>query len=96
MGWLMGETCSHYLNGEVVEQSHNKGVHCSETFYLEGLCQSQKCFHVSLETFYLEGLCQPQEELLRLTKTLEVGTSHCNLPPLLRDWSTTSKFGLIS
>ena len=36
---------------------------------------------------------QPQEELLRLTKTLEVVTSHCNLPPLLRDCSTTPQFG---
>ena len=48
----MGETCSHYLNREVVEQSHNKGVHCSETFYLEGLCQSQKRFHVSHKKSY--------------------------------------------
>ena len=39
--------------------------------------------------FYLEGLCQSQKlysSVLWLTKTVEVKTSPCNLPPLHATW----------
>ena len=34
----------HQLNGDVVEQSRSKEVHCMTRFDLESLCQSQNRF----------------------------------------------------